>query len=137
MLVLSALTKLLAQVLAPPGLHTAVLLTAEGDLVAFASVPPTRVKDDVRVLVGLASEIWAETRADAAAGDASMVDSEVRCARRVVLGETLHAYIDLGACASWGASSCSPSPGLPQATARTVDQRGIRFSSLQSTRQAR
>ncbi|KAH8110591.1 hypothetical protein DFH11DRAFT_754006 [Phellopilus nigrolimitatus] len=72
MLVLSSLNKLLAQVLAPPALHTAVLFTASGALVSFASAS-ARPKDDVRVLVGLASEIWAETRED---GE-GLVDSEL------------------------------------------------------------
>ncbi|KAI5120792.1 hypothetical protein M0805_002419 [Coniferiporia weirii] len=72
MLVLSSLNKLLAQVLAPPALHTAVLLTSSGALVSFAT-SGARPKDDVRVLVGLASEIWAETREY---GE-GMVDSEL------------------------------------------------------------
>ncbi|EJC98785.1 uncharacterized protein FOMMEDRAFT_31784 [Fomitiporia mediterranea MF3/22] len=72
MLVLSSLNKLLGQVLSPPALHTAVLFTASGALVSFASAA-TRPKDDIRVLVGLASEVWAETRED---GE-GMVDSEL------------------------------------------------------------
>ncbi|THH09329.1 hypothetical protein EW145_g2086 [Phellinidium pouzarii] len=72
MLALSSLHKLLAQVLVPPALHTAVLFSSSGALVSFASIG-ARPKDDIRVLVGLASEIWAETWED---GE-GMVDSEL------------------------------------------------------------
>ncbi|KAF8641236.1 hypothetical protein AX17_000870 [Amanita inopinata Kibby_2008] len=61
MLVLSSLHHLLSQVLTLPRLHTAVLLTPAGELVSFAS-DPAKPKDDIRVLVGLSSEIWQETR---------------------------------------------------------------------------
>ena len=75
MLVLSSLNKLLAHVLSPPSLHTAVLFTSSGALVSFASAGPApRPKDDIRVLVGLASEVWSETRED---GE-GVVESEVR-----------------------------------------------------------
>lgn len=79
MLVLSSLPKLLQRALAPPDLHTAVLFTSAGALVAFASSPiqdtgAPRPKDDVRVLVGLAGEIWAESRTE---GE-GVADSEVR-----------------------------------------------------------
>lgn len=70
MLALSALPKLLAQVLSPPTLHTAVLCSTSGSLIAY-SAKPVRPKDDVRVLVGLASQVWSETK------DEGMVDSEV------------------------------------------------------------
>ena len=56
MLVLSSLNKLLSHVLTPPALHTAVLFTASGALVSFAVAGPNaRPKDEIRVLVGLAS----------------------------------------------------------------------------------
>ena len=72
MLVLSTLHNLLSQVLALPHLHTAILLTPAGQLVSVAS-DPQRPKDEIRVVVGLAGEIWQETK-DQGFG---MVDSEV------------------------------------------------------------
>ena len=72
MLVLATLHRLLSQVLSSPGLHTAVLLTQNGQLVSYAC-DSTRSKDDVRLVVGLSSEIWLEV-ADQGIG---MVDSEV------------------------------------------------------------
>ncbi|KAI0067999.1 terpenoid synthase [Artomyces pyxidatus] len=59
MLNLSTLHKLLSQVLEPPHLHTAVLLTPEGQLVSYAT-GPARSKDSVRVVVGLSAEVWQE-----------------------------------------------------------------------------
>lgn len=73
MLVLSSLNKLLKQVLAPPEIHTAILLTPAGDLVSFVS-HDSRPKDEIRVLVGLSGEVWSETKQDGL----GMVDSEVR-----------------------------------------------------------
>lgn len=86
MLALSSLNKLLSHVLSPPALHTAVLFTASGALVSYAtttggagnssdphSPSRPRPKDDIRVLVGLASQVWAETKED---GE-GLVDSEV------------------------------------------------------------
>ena len=72
MLVLATLHRLLSQVISSPGLHTAVLLTPNGQLVSYAC-DSTRSKDDVRLVVGLSSEIWLEV-ADHGIG---MVDSEV------------------------------------------------------------
>ncbi|PAV22678.1 terpenoid [Pyrrhoderma noxium] len=72
MLVLSSFNKLLSHVLAPPTLHTAVIFSPSGELIAFES-SRARPKDDVRVLVGVASDIWAETRDD---GE-GMVESEL------------------------------------------------------------
>ena len=72
MLVLATLHRLLSQVISSPGLHTAVLLTPNGQLVSYAC-DSTRSKDDVRLVVGLSSEIWLEV-ADQGIG---MVDSEV------------------------------------------------------------
>ncbi|KAI9445408.1 isoprenoid synthase domain-containing protein, partial [Lactarius indigo] len=71
MLVLATLHRLLSQVISSPGLHTAVLLTPNGQLVSYAC-DSTRSKDDVRLVVGLSSEIWLEV-ADHGIG---MVDSE-------------------------------------------------------------
>lgn len=72
MLVLATLHRLLSQLISSPGLHTAAILTPNGQLVSYAC-DPTRSKDDVRLVVGLSSEIWLEV-ADQGIG---MVDSEV------------------------------------------------------------
>lgn len=72
MLVLATLHRLLSQVISSPGLHTAALFTPNGQLVSYAC-DSTRSKDDVRLVVGLSSEIWLEV-ADQGIG---MVDSEV------------------------------------------------------------
>jgi hypothetical protein len=72
MLVLATLHSLLSQVISSPGLHTAALLTPNGQLVSYAC-DSTRSKDDVRLVVGLSSEIWLEV-SDQGIG---MVDSEV------------------------------------------------------------
>ncbi|TFK26718.1 hypothetical protein FA15DRAFT_587820 [Coprinopsis marcescibilis] len=61
MLVLSKLQNTLSRILSFPDLHTAVLLTVSGELVSFAA-DPVRPKDDIRVIAGLASEIWRETK---------------------------------------------------------------------------
>ncbi|KAI9057033.1 terpenoid synthase [Trametes sanguinea] len=61
MLNLANLRTLLSRVLAPPELHTVALFTPEGDLVCYAS-DPSKTKDHVRVLVGLSTETWQETR---------------------------------------------------------------------------
>jgi hypothetical protein len=73
MLVLSTLHKLLSQILSLPDLHTAILLTTEGQLVSFAT-DPSRSKDEILVAVGLSGEVWQETREQGY----GMVDSEVR-----------------------------------------------------------
>ncbi|KAI0778669.1 isoprenoid synthase domain-containing protein [Trametes elegans] len=61
MLNLANLRTLLSRVLAPPSLHTVALFTPEGELICYAS-EPNRTKDHVRVLVGLSTETWQETR---------------------------------------------------------------------------
>ncbi|KAI0639890.1 isoprenoid synthase domain-containing protein [Trametes polyzona] len=61
MLNLTNLRTLLSRVLAPPSLHTVALFTPEGELVSYAS-DPSKTKDHVRVLVGLSTETWQETR---------------------------------------------------------------------------
>lgn len=48
-----------------------MLLTVSGELVSYVA-QPARCKDDIRVIAGLASEVWQETR-DHGSG---MVDSE-------------------------------------------------------------
>ena len=78
MLVLATLHRLLSQVISSSGLHTAALLTPNGQLVSYAC-DSTRSKDDVRVVVGLSSEIWLEV-ADQGIG---MVDSEVGAVRHI------------------------------------------------------
>ncbi|TFK94983.1 hypothetical protein K466DRAFT_534815 [Polyporus arcularius HHB13444] len=72
MLNLANLRTLLSRVLDPPSLHTVALFTPEGELVCYASCP-TKAKDHVRVLVGLSTEIWQETREQ----NIGMVDSEL------------------------------------------------------------
>ncbi|KAJ7620781.1 hypothetical protein B0H17DRAFT_1113456 [Mycena rosella] len=71
MLVLSRLQDSLSQVLAPPELHTVVLLTPSGQLVSFSSYP-SRSKDEIRVIAGLSGEVWQETQEEGS----GMVDSE-------------------------------------------------------------
>ena len=72
MLNLANLRTLLSRVLDLPALHTVALFTPEGELVCYVS-SPTKAKDHVRVLVGLSTEIWQETREQ----HIGMVDSEV------------------------------------------------------------
>ncbi|KAF8204298.1 hypothetical protein K438DRAFT_554794 [Mycena galopus ATCC 62051] len=72
MLVLSRLQDSLRAVLAPPALHTAILLTPAGQLVSFAS-HASRCKDEIRVIAGLSGEVWQETQEQGA----GMVDSEL------------------------------------------------------------
>ncbi|TEB38701.1 hypothetical protein FA13DRAFT_1785006 [Coprinellus micaceus] len=60
MLMLSKLNHILSRVLDLPDLHSAVLLTVTGELVSYASYPG-RPKDEIRVVTGLATEIWQET----------------------------------------------------------------------------
>lgn len=72
MLMLSKLNHILSRVLDLPDLHSAVLLTATGELVSYASYPG-RPKDEIRVVTGLATEIWQETMEQGY----GMVESEV------------------------------------------------------------
>jgi hypothetical protein len=76
MLVLSSITALLNQLLSPPNLHTAVLLTPQGQLVAYATTPPMS-EDRVRLVVGLGGEVWKEIVESEEEEDLGMVDSEV------------------------------------------------------------
>ncbi|KAI4528748.1 hypothetical protein K525DRAFT_257857 [Schizophyllum commune Loenen D] len=78
MLVLSALQNLLAQVLDPPSLHSAVLFTTAGQLISYAA-DSLRPKDEIRVVVGIAGEVWLETQGEGAEGEGGegMVDSEL------------------------------------------------------------
>ena len=73
MLNLANLRTLLSRVLDPPTLHTVALFTPEGELVCCVS-EPDKPKDLVRVIVGLSTEIWQETREQ----NIGMVDCEVR-----------------------------------------------------------
>jgi len=61
MFMLSMLQALLTQALVPRHLHTAVLFTPAGELISFA-VEPGRSKEEIRILVGITSEVWQETR---------------------------------------------------------------------------
>jgi hypothetical protein len=80
MLVLSTLHAVLCEVLAPPALHTAVLFTPAGAPVSVATAPG-RSRDDVRILLALASEIWAQTQAR---GE-GVAESEVRAGLSILL----------------------------------------------------
>lgn len=60
-LVLSTLNSLLAQLLSLPELHTAILLSPEGQLISVAS-DPSRPKEKARVVAGVSGEVWQETR---------------------------------------------------------------------------
>lgn len=59
MLKLSSLHTYLTQVLDPPELHTAILLTPSGELISYASDPP-RSKEDIRIAVGVSGDYFAE-----------------------------------------------------------------------------
>ena len=73
MLNLVNLRTLLSKVLDPPTLHTVALFTPEGELIC-CETGPYKTKDHVRVIVGLSTEVWQETKEE----NAGMVDSEVR-----------------------------------------------------------
>lgn len=60
MLILPGLHNLLSDILSPPTLHTAVLSTPAGQLIAYASADEKRRKEDVRVIIGLGGEGWTE-----------------------------------------------------------------------------
>ncbi|PCH34108.1 hypothetical protein WOLCODRAFT_113183 [Wolfiporia cocos MD-104 SS10] len=72
MLNLTNLRNLLSQVLSFPSIHTVALFTPQGHLVSFAG-DPHKPKDHVRVVVGLSSEAWQETK-DQGIG---MIESEL------------------------------------------------------------
>jgi len=72
MLVLSTLHNLLSQILALPELHTAVLMTPEGQLISVAC-DSSRPKDEIRIVVGLSGEVWQETKEQGS----GMVNSEL------------------------------------------------------------
>ncbi|KAL4252449.1 hypothetical protein ABKN59_002708 [Abortiporus biennis] len=72
MLNLNNLRSLLAQLLSQSPVRIAALLSPEGKLVSYAADLATP-KDEVRVIVGLSSEIWQETK-DQGVG---MVESEL------------------------------------------------------------
>ena len=80
MLVLATLHRLLSQVISSPGLHTAALLTPNGQLVFYAC-DSTWLKDDIRLVVGLSSEIWLEV----AYQGIGMVDSKVSASPSLLL----------------------------------------------------
>ena len=74
MLNLVNLRTLLSKVLSPPTLHTVALFTPEGELIC-CETDAYKTKDRVRVIVGLSTEVWQETKEQ---NDMGMVDSEVR-----------------------------------------------------------
>lgn len=86
MIVLPTLRTLLQHGLSPPEVHTAALFTPPGALISYATgtraspAQPGRPfgKDDVRLLVGLASEVWAEARTS---GGIGMAECEVSARR--------------------------------------------------------
>jgi hypothetical protein len=86
MFMLPMLQTLLSQVLVPPHLHTAVLFTPAGELVSFA-VEPSRSKDEIKILVGVTSEVWQETREQGY----GMVESDVSVCCPQVL-ESISSY---------------------------------------------
>jgi len=55
--VLSTINALLSQLVSPT-LHTAILITPQGHLVAYAA--PGASEDRIRILAGLGSEVWRE-----------------------------------------------------------------------------
>lgn len=56
-----------------PRLHTAVLFTATGDLLAHATSHHSASKDNIRILVAVAAEVWAAVQEEGV----GMVESEV------------------------------------------------------------
>lgn len=98
MLNLTNLRTLISRVLAPPSLHTVALFTPEGELVCYAS-DPSKTKDHVRVIVGLSTETWQETREQ----HVGRVDSEVWSSYNFLFIQSL---IDL--CDSLATCLCSP-----------------------------
>ncbi|KIJ53580.1 hypothetical protein M422DRAFT_201775 [Sphaerobolus stellatus SS14] len=72
MLNLSALRTVLSSVVSPPRLHTVVLFTPSGDLIAHAESTQSS-RDNMRLLVGVAAEVWATVREEGV----GMVESEL------------------------------------------------------------
>ena len=72
MMMLPALNNALKQIVFPPDVLTAILLTPSGDLVSYVS-HESRSKDDIRLLTGLSAEVWSETKEQGV----GLVDSEV------------------------------------------------------------
>lgn len=63
MLVLATFQKLLTQVLSPPNIHTVVLSSLNGHLISYVSSRKVEdTKDEIRMIVGLAWEVWNESR---------------------------------------------------------------------------
>jgi hypothetical protein len=61
MLVLGSLQALLTQLVSPPSLHTAIILTPQGHLIAYnSSASPPLSEDNLRIIVGLSGEVWRE-----------------------------------------------------------------------------
>jgi len=92
MLNLATLHTYLSQLITPPSVHTALLISPEGALVSYATDPAhPQPKDEVWAVAALAAETWAETRAQTPSvngeeggeegrreeADAGMVESEL------------------------------------------------------------
>ncbi|KAF8522824.1 hypothetical protein JB92DRAFT_2886167 [Gautieria morchelliformis] len=102
MLNLTSLRKVLSAVLSPPRLHTAILFTPSGNLIAHATnFSVARSRDQLRVLVGLASEVWLEV------GDEGMGMVESELGRILVL--PLHQNPQSGPSRPGRSTSRSPS----------------------------
>jgi len=119
MLVLSNISSLLSQLLSPPAVHTSMLLTPQGVLVAFAAVPgPISSEDRVKAVVGLGGQIWRE-RVDNVDGDGDEEegegerDEEWPCMAECELGRLLVLPIFPSASPSSPSSSETPRPILP------------------------
>ena len=104
-------------VLSPPHLHTAILFTPSGNLVAHATNTSARSKDQLRVLVGLASEVWLEV------GDEGMgmVESEVH--------SSLCFLVQFLLIAAWTTAGKDSSPAFAsEYTSKTIAIRRFDFS---------
>lgn len=75
---LSTLHSLLVQLLTLPELHTALLLSPEGQLISVAS-DSSCPKDNARIVAGVSGEVWQETREQGY----GMVESEVFFSRLI------------------------------------------------------
>ncbi|KDQ15551.1 hypothetical protein BOTBODRAFT_54461 [Botryobasidium botryosum FD-172 SS1] len=128
MLVLSNISALLSQLLSPPAVHTSMLLTPQGVLVAFAAMPgPVSSEDRVKAVVGLGGQIWRERVGGVGVGDdddgdggedegegGGERDEEWPCMAECELGRLLVLPIFPSASPSSPSSSETPRPALPR-----------------------
>jgi len=119
MLVLSNISSLLSQLLSPPAVHTSMLLTPQGVLVAFAAMPgPISSEDRVKAVVGLGGQIWRERvggvddDGDEDEGEGER-DEEWPCMAECELGRLLVLPIFPSASPSSPSSSETPRPAPP------------------------